>query len=127
MNAFFMTTVVIKDDSQRKDILIKNKTLKQKPKVSRGVKRLDSCFQPHGLVANSGIVLQSQTVMVHLVWSWKKGKRKLPPRFILLFVLEHLKEIEFLNDRRLCIEEAILKDCIEYSPSAGWLAACFKR
>lgn len=70
--------------------------LKQKLTVSIGIKRLFSCLQPHCLMANSGIVLQAETVMVHLVLSSKK--KKFPPYFILLFVWEHLKEMEALND-----------------------------
>lgn len=46
--------------------------LKQKLTVSIGIKRLFSCLQPHCLMANSGIVLQAETVMVHLVLSSKK-------------------------------------------------------
>lgn len=72
-----------------------HETLKQKLTFSIGIKRLLSCLQPHCLMANSGIVLQAETVMVHLVLS---SKKTFPPYFILLFVWEHLKEIEALND-----------------------------
>lgn len=78
-------------------------------------------------MANSSIVLQAETVLVHLVLSLKKGgrtkKRKFPPYFILLFVSEHLQEMEALDDGRLCIQAAILRDCMEDDPSAGWLPA----
>lgn len=79
-------------------------------------------------MANSGIVLQAETVMVLSVLSLKKKEKekKFPPYFILLFVLEHLKEMEILNDRRLCIQAAILKDCMEGQPIC-WVAACFRR
>lgn len=33
--------------------------------------------------------------------------------FILLFVGKHLKEIEGLNDKRVCIQPAVLKNCME--------------
>lgn len=37
--------------------------------------------------------------------------------FILLFVGKHLKEIEGLNDKRVCIQSgAVLKDCVEERP-----------
>lgn len=50
-----------------------HETLKQKLTFSIGIKRLLSCLQPHCLMANSGIVLQAETVMVHLVLSSKKN------------------------------------------------------
>lgn len=43
--------------------------------------------------------------------------------FILLFVGKHLKEIEGLNGRRVCIHPAVQKDCMEEQPicwEAGW-------
>lgn len=48
----------------------------------------------------------------------KKKKKKFPLYFIPLFVGKHLKEIEGLNDKGVCIQSgtAVLKDCIEEQP-----------
>lgn len=45
-------------------------------------------------------------------------KKTFPLYFIPLFVGKHLKEIEGLNDKRVCIQcgAAVLKDCMEERP-----------
>lgn len=52
-----------------------------------------------------------------------KKKKKFPLYFIPLFVGKHLKEIEGLNDKRVCIQAAVLKDCMEEQPICRGLPA----
>lgn len=87
---------------------------------------LAPCLTPPPLHPDSGIVLEAGKVLVHLLLL-RGEKKTFPLYFILLFVGKHLKEIEGLNDKRVCIQSgAVLTDSIEEQPIC-WGAACFRQ
>lgn len=114
----------IADDSQRKKI--KNARKCTKTKAHSFYRYKASLFLPSASLSHGQLW--------HCFTGWDSygpfgfvfKKKKFPPYFILLFVWEHLKEMEALNDWRLCIQAAILKDCMEAQPIC-WVAACFRR